>query len=57
MNMKPFEIRLEPDRKDPTTAMTVSRSQTKRRSSRMFLNASVGLSGEDRLKCFFYDAR
>ena len=44
--------RLEPDRKDPTTAMTVSRSQAKRRSSRMFLNASVGLSGEDRLKCF-----
>lgn len=31
----------------------VSRCQIKRRSSRMLLNASIALSGEDRLKCSF----
>jgi hypothetical protein len=52
--MKPFQIRFEPHSKALTTDVTVSRSQiAKRRSRRMFLNASVGLSGEDRLKCSF----
>jgi hypothetical protein len=52
--MKAFQIRFEPHSKDPTTNVTVSRSQiAKRRSRRMFLNASVALSGEDRLKCSF----
>jgi hypothetical protein len=46
--------RVQPHSKDPTTDVTVSRSQiAKRRSRRMFLNASVALSGEDRLKCSF----
>jgi len=50
--MKPFQIRFEPHSKAITTVVTVSRTQiAKRRSRRMFLNASVGLSGEDRLKC------
>ena len=54
MNMKPSPIPFELQRKDPTSALTISRSQiAKRRSRRMFLNASVGLSGEDRLKCSF----
>lgn len=52
--MKPFQIRFEPHSKALTTDVTVSRSQiAKRRSRRMFLNASVALSGEDRLKCSF----
>jgi hypothetical protein len=37
-----------------STITTVPRSQiSKRRSSRMLLNASVGLTGEDRLNCSF----
>jgi hypothetical protein len=54
MNIKPSPIPIELQRKDPTSTLTISRSQmAKRRSRRMFLNASVGLSGEDRLKCSF----
>jgi len=53
-NMKPCQIRFEPHFRDPTTDMNVSRSQiAKRRSRRMFLNATVALSGEDHLKCSF----
>ena len=52
--MKPCQIRFEPHFRDPTTDMNVSRSQiAKRRSRRMFLNATVALSGEDHLKCSF----
>ena len=53
MDVKPFPISFELQHKDQRTAVAVSRSQAKRRSSRMFLNASVGLSGEDRLRCSF----
>jgi len=54
MKIKPSPIPFELQRKDPTSTLTISRSQiAKRRSRRMFLNASVGLSGEDRLKCSF----
>ena len=54
MNINPSPIPFELPRKDPTSTLTASRSQiAKRRSRRMFLNASVGLSGEDRLKCSF----
>src|SRR5215471_5106680 len=38
----------------PTPIATTNRSQSaRRRSSRMLLYASVGVSGEDRLKCSF----
>jgi hypothetical protein len=54
MNLKPTERRSESHRKDPMAAASVQRSQiAKRRSSRMALNAPVGLSGEDRQKCSF----
>lgn len=54
MNTKPSPIRFEPQRKAQAPAVAISRSQiARRRSSRMFLNTSVGLSGEDRLKCPF----
>jgi hypothetical protein len=54
MNLKPTERRSQSHRKDPMPAASVHRSQiAKRRSSRMALNAPVGLSGEDRQKCPF----
>jgi len=54
MNLKPTERRSESHRKDPMTTASVHRSQiAKRRSSRIALNAPVGLSGEDRQKCSF----
>jgi hypothetical protein len=41
-------------RKDATIAASPGRSPVgKRRSNRMLLKASIGLSGEDRLKCPF----
>src|ERR1700686_2002006 len=54
MNLKPTERRSESHRKDPMATASVHRSQiTKRRSSRMALNAPVGVSGYDRQKCAF----
>ena len=54
MNTKPSPIRFEPQRKAQAPAVVISRSQiAKRRSRRMSLNASVALTGEDRLKCSF----
>ena len=54
MNLKPTERRSESPRKDSMAATTVHRSQiAKRRSSRMALNAPVGVSGDDRQKCAF----
>ena len=54
MNLKPTERRSESHRKDPMATASVHRSQiAKRRSSRMALNAPIGLSGEDRQKCSF----
>jgi hypothetical protein len=54
MNLKPTERRSEAHRKDLTATASVQRSQTaKRRSSRLALNAPIGLSGEDRQKCSF----
>lgn len=54
MNLKPTERHSQSPRKDPMATASVPRSQVaKRRSSRMALNAPVGLSGEDRQKCSF----
>jgi hypothetical protein len=54
MNLKPTESRPEPHRKDLMATAGVQRSQmAKRRSSRVALNAPVGLSGEDRQKIPF----
>jgi hypothetical protein len=54
MNLKPTERRSESHRKDPMATTSVHRSQiAKRRSSRVALNAPIGLSGEDRQKCSF----
>ena len=59
MNLKPTERRSESHRseshrKDLTATASGNRSQVaKRRSSRMALNAPIGLSGEDRQKCSF----
>jgi hypothetical protein len=54
MNLKPTERRSESHRKDPMATASVHRSQiAKRRSSRIALNAPIGLSGEDRQKCSF----
>ncbi len=54
MNLKPTERRSESHHKDLVAPATVHRSQiAKRRSSRIALNATVGLSGEDRQKCSF----
>src|SRR5258708_2517305 len=54
MNLKPTERRSDSHRKDPIATASVHRTQiAKRRSSRMALNAPVGLSGEDRQKCAF----
>jgi hypothetical protein len=54
MNPNPSEHRSESHRKDHITTASVHRSPAaKRRSSRIALNAPVGLSGEDRQKCSF----
>jgi hypothetical protein len=54
MTPKPTERRTESHRKDVMSTAGAHRSQiAKRRSSRMALNAPVGLSGEDRQKCAF----
>jgi hypothetical protein len=54
MNLKPTESRPESHRKDLMANAGVQRSQVaKRRSSRVALNAPVGLSGEDRQKIPF----
>jgi hypothetical protein len=53
MNLKPAHPRLKSHRSDLANA-TAGRSQMgKRRSNRMALHASVGLSGEDRQKISF----
>src|SRR6266852_3310642 len=54
MNLNPKAARSESHRKDLMAAASVHRSQmARRRSSRIALNAPVGLSGEDRQKCSF----
>jgi hypothetical protein len=54
MNRKPTERRSESHSKDLKATASVHRTQmARRRSSRIALNASVGLSGEDRQKCSF----
>jgi hypothetical protein len=54
MNLKPAAPRPKSHRPDLATNATASRSLiAKRRSSRMALHASVGLSGEDRRKSSF----
>jgi hypothetical protein len=54
MNLKPTERRTEAHHKDLTATASAHRSQiAKRRSSRVALNAPIGLSGEDRQKCSF----
>jgi hypothetical protein len=54
MNLKLTEGRSESHRKDLMATASVHRNPiAKRRSSRMALNAPVGLSGEDRQKCSF----
>jgi hypothetical protein len=54
MNLKPTERRSESHHKNPIATASSHRSQiSKRRSSRMALNAPIGLSGEDRQKCSF----
>jgi hypothetical protein len=53
MNLKPAHPP-KSHRLNPAANATGSRSQVaKRRSSRMALHASIGLSGEDRQKCSF----
>jgi len=54
MNLKPAHPHPKSHYPNLTANATVSRSQmAKRRSNRMALHASVGLSGEDRQKCSF----
>jgi hypothetical protein len=54
MNLNPASPRPKSHRPDLTASATASRSQiAKRRSNRMTLQASVGLSGEDRQKLAF----
>jgi hypothetical protein len=54
VNLKPEHPHLKSHRPHLAANETVGRSQTaKRRSNRMALQASVGLSGEDRQKCSF----
>ena len=54
MNLKPAHPRPKSHRPDLAPNATATRSQiAKRRSNRMALHASVGLSGEDRQKCSF----
>jgi hypothetical protein len=51
MNLKPSERSPKPFRPNLTVAVNVSRKESgKRRSSRMALSATVGLSGQDRQK-------
>jgi hypothetical protein len=54
MNLKPAHPRPKSHRPDLAANATASRSQiAKRRSNRMALHASIGLSGEDQQKCSF----
>src|SRR6478672_1389303 len=54
MNIKPLDRMAKPQRPNLLVPNNVSRSQLgKRRSSRMALNAAVGLSGQDRQKNAF----
>jgi len=54
MTPNPTERRSESHRKDPMATASVHRSQiAKRRSGRIALHATIGLSGEDRHKCSF----
>ncbi len=54
MNLKPAHPRSKSHRPELVAKASVSRSQiAKRRSNRMALHASVGLSGQDRQKCSF----
>lgn len=54
MNLKPAHPHLKSHHPHSSTHATVGRSMmAKRRSNRMALHASVGLSGEDRQKCSF----
>lgn len=54
MNLKPAHPHLKAHRPDLSTHANVGRSMmAKRRSNRVALHASVGLSGEDRQKCSF----
>jgi len=54
MNLKPAHPRPKSHRPELAGNATASRSQiAKRRSNRMALHASVGLSGQDRQKCSF----
>jgi hypothetical protein len=54
MNLKPAHSGPKSHRPNLAADATASRSQiAKRRSNRMALHASVGLSGEDRQKCSF----
>jgi len=54
MNLKPAHPHPKSHRPDLAAHTTATRSQiAKRRSNRMALHASVGLSGEDRQKCSF----
>src|ERR1700730_6913935 len=54
MNLKPAHPRPKSHHPDMAPGATAARSQVaKRRSNRMTLHASVGLSGEDRQKCPF----
>src|SRR5580692_1096134 len=54
MNLKPAHPHQKSHHPHPSTHATVGRSMlAKRRSNRMALHASVGLSGEDRQKCSF----
>ncbi len=54
MNLKPVHPRPKSHHPELAANATAGRSQmAKRRSNRMALHASVGLSGEDRQKCSF----
>jgi hypothetical protein len=54
MNLKPAHTHPKSHRPDLAANTTTGRSQiARRRSNRMTLHASVGLSGEDRQKCSF----
>jgi hypothetical protein len=55
MNLKPTDHHSESHRKGlvPTASSHHRTQVAKRRSSRMALNAPIGLSGEDRQKCSF----
>jgi hypothetical protein len=54
MNLKPVHPHSKSHRPNPAPNAAATRSQiAKRRSHRMALHASVGLSGEDRHKCSF----